>query len=221
VGNLVIQTGPFAEFLNSGMTNPGAPGCEDFQDFCNGDGGDQMGCTNCPCMNNAPPGTIGGCLNSVGTSARLIGSGSTSVTLPPGSTDDLRFDLTGAPPTAFCVLLSGAALAPQNMANPCFGLDSGAQASDRDGLRCAVQGTRRHGGRSADMNGDVGITNNGWGGASAPPAGIAIAGGAFAGGQTRFFQVTHREDAALGCMRGLNTSQAVALTFTSSEKLKY
>ena len=45
------------------------------------------------------------------------------------------------------------------------------------------------------------------------PAGIAAAAG-FVAGQTRYFQVTHRDDAAQVCMRGLNTSQAVEMTFT-------
>ena len=36
----------------------------------------------------------------------------------------------------------------------------------------------------------------------------------FVSGQTRYFQVTHREDAMQVCMRGLNTSQALEVTFT-------
>lgn len=183
-------------------------------DNCSGDGGNQMGCTNCPCMNSAPMGTVGGCLNSAGTSARLSAGGDTSVSLPSGSVTDLRFSLTGAPPTAFGVLNSGDNVAPANMANPCFGLNSGIQSMLFDGLRCAIGSTRRHGGRSADGNGDVGVTNNPWGGEGAPPAGIAQAGGGFASGQTRHFQVTHRDDPLLGCMRGLNTTQAVEITFT-------
>jgi len=173
---------------------------------CNGDGGDQMGCTNCPCMNNATAGTVGGCLNSAGTSARLIGSGIPSVT-----GDNLRFELTGAPPTAFCILNSGDAVAPGNMANPCFGMASGAQAMQFDGLRCAIMNTQRHGGRAADGLGQVGITNNGWGPPSGPPAGLVGQGG-FAAGQTRAFQVINRDDALLSCMRGLNTSQSVSYT---------
>ena len=56
----------------------------EFPDQCNGDGGDQMGCTDCPCTNNAPQGTIGGCLNSAGTASRLIGTGDPSLSLPSG-----------------------------------------------------------------------------------------------------------------------------------------
>jgi hypothetical protein len=181
---------------------------------CNGDGGDQMGCTDCPCANNAAPGTIGGCVNSSGNSTRLDATGDTSVSLPSGDTTDLRFTASGAPGLAFGVLLSDSAVGPLNMANPCFGMMSGTQAGDRDGLRCIAGGSgQRHGGRSADGNGDTGLTNNGWGGEFAPPAGIAAAAG-FAAGQTRFFQLNHREDAMLICMRGLNSSQAVEITFT-------
>ncbi len=182
--------------------------------LCNGDGGDQMGCTNCPCANNAAVGTVGGCLNSGGTSTRLAASGSTSISLPTGDTTDLRFGLSGAPPSAFCILNSGDGLAPGNMANPCFGTGNGAQAAVFDGLRCAVTNTRRHGGRSADGNGDVGVTNNPWGGEGGPPPGIAVAGGGFAAGQTRYFQVIHRDDPLAVCLRGLNTSQAVRVLFT-------
>ncbi len=183
---------------------------------CFGDAGDQMGCTSCPCINNAAQGTIGGCLNSAGTSARLEASGDPSVSLPPGDTTDLRFEISGVPGNAFCILNSGDALAPGNMANPCFGLNSGAQAVAFDGLRCAITNTRRHGGRSANVNGDIGTNGAGspWGGEGGPPVGIANAGAGFVSGQTRFFQVINRDDALLGCMRGLNTSQAVEVTFT-------
>lgn len=185
-----------------------------FPTTCNGDGGDQMGCTNCPCMNNATPGTIGGCLNSAGSSLRLAATGNPSVTLPSGDSTDLRFAVSGAPAGAFCILNSGDGLAPANMANPCFGLSSGAQALQFDGLRCAIINTRRHGGRSADGNGDVGATNSPWGGEGGPPVGIANAGGGFAAGQTRFFQIINRDDPLAVCMRALNTSQSVEVTFT-------
>jgi len=211
-GILRIAPGPGAQ-INSGGANPGAPGCGTFVEVCNGDGGNQLGCTNCPCMNNAPAGTIGGCLNSAATSARLEATGDPSVSLPSGSADDLRFSIAGAPPGAFCILNSGDGLAPGGMANPCFGLNTGAQAAQFDGLRCAIMNTRRHGGRSADGNGDVGVTNNPWGGEGGPPVGIANAGPGIAAGQTRFFQVINRDDALLSCMRGLNTSQAIRVTF--------
>ncbi len=181
--------------------------------LCSGDGGDQLGCTNCPCMNNALPGTIGGCLNSVSTSAELIASGNRSASLPSGATIDLRFGLTGAPPSAFCILNSGDALAPTGMANPCFGNGSGVQAVQFDGLRCAVVNTRRHGGRSADPNGEIGATNMPWGGEGNPAVGVVQFAG-FVSGQTRFFQVINRDNPLLSCMRGLNTSQALEIQFT-------
>ncbi len=185
----------------------------DFPEFCFGDGGNQAGCTNCPCSNNATIGSGGGCLNSGGAGARLIGSGNPSVTLPPNSTTDLRFGLTGAPANAFCILNSGDAVAPGNPVNPCFGMNSGAQAASFDGLRCAITNTRRHGGRSADVSGEVGVTNNPWGGEGGPPVGIANAGDGFGAGQTRYFQVIHRDEPLAVCMRGLNTSQAIEITF--------
>ncbi len=189
----------------------GGPG---YASFCNGDGGDQLGCTDCPCTNNALAGSVGGCLNSAGKPTQLAASGSASVSLPTMSTSDLRFALSDAPANAFCILNSGDSIAPGGMANPCFGLGSGVQAASFDGLRCAVMNTRRHGGRSADASGNVGVTNNPWGGEGGPPVGLAIAGGGFLSGQTRFFQVIHRDDPLLSCMRGLNTSQAVQVTFT-------
>lgn len=219
-GNLVIAPGPVAIDQDMGLQT-GAPGCpagEQFLSVCNGDGGNQMGCTSCPCGNESPPGTVGGCKNSSGNSTAIAATGSTSLSLPPviGETSDLRLTLTGAPANAFCVMLSGNAVAPQNPGNPCFGMNSGAQAMDRDGLRCAVQGTIRHGGRSADDMGQV-MNSTGpsrvWGGEAQPAAGIGNQGG-FVVGQTRYFQVTHREDALSVCMRGLNTSQAVRVRFT-------
>lgn len=56
-----------------------------------------------------------------------------------------------------------------------------------------------------------GDTDEGGGG---PPVGIANAGGGFAIGQTRFFQIINRDDPLASCMRALNTSQAVEVTFT-------
>ena len=188
----------------------------EFAELCNGDGGDQMGCTNCPCFNNALPGTPGGCLNSAGTSTRLSATGSPSLALLPGDTTDLRFTASGSPPGATNVLLSGNAVAPTGMMNPCFGEDSGILSVDRDGLRCAVQSLLRHGNRTADTMGNIMDStgpNRVWGGEAQPNDGIGVQAG-FVAGQTRYFQITHRDDIAAVCMRGLNTSQAVEVTFT-------
>ncbi len=184
-----------------------------FPDWCHGNGGNQMGCTNCPCSNNAPPMARGGCRNSANKSARLFPSGSKSVSMPPNVTGDLRFGMSGAPAFAFCILNSGNGCAPGGMANPCFGMNSGIQAFQFDGLRCAIQSTRRHGGRAADPGGWIGVTNNPWGGEGGPPVGIANAGLGFVAGQTRFFQVINRDDPLAQCQRGLNTSQAIEVTF--------
>ena len=181
-----------------------------FNDRCNGDGGNQVGCTNCPCGNDAVQGTTGGCLNQSGASARLLATGSSSLGVAdPG---DLRFEMTGGNPNTLAVLTSGDNLAPQNMSNPCFGLGTGVQSLVLDGLRCAVGNTQRHGGRPMDVNGDVGITNNAWGGANGPAPSIAAQGG-FIAGQSRFFQVFYRADSTLGCLTGQNTTQAVSVTF--------
>ncbi|MEM7519362.1 MAG: hypothetical protein AAF368_20865, partial [Planctomycetota bacterium] len=49
--------------------------------YCFGDGGTSPGCTDCPCGNNAPAGSGGGCLNSSSTSAVLNASGQPSLAL--------------------------------------------------------------------------------------------------------------------------------------------
>ena len=193
-------------------------GGDPFPSHCNGDGGNQMGCTDCPCANNSPIGTIGGCLNSALTSTRLIASGDPSASLPAGSVTDLQFEVEGSPPTATNVLLSGDNVAPTGMMNPCFGLNSGIQASDRDGLRCAVGGLLRHGNRQANAMGEIKDAmgpSRVWGGPTTPNAGIAGQAG-FVAGQTRYFQVTHRDVDGAVCPpgTGLNTSQAVEVTFT-------
>ena len=94
----------------------GLDSSDPFQYLCNGDGGDQNGCTDCPCNNNAPEGTVGGCINQSGNSAQLVPADSVSVSAAnPG---DLSFDLIGGNPNTLAVLTSGGALAPQNAANP-------------------------------------------------------------------------------------------------------
>ncbi|MEM7517745.1 MAG: hypothetical protein AAF368_12595, partial [Planctomycetota bacterium] len=178
-----------------------------YESFCSGDGGDQMGCTDCPCSNNAPVGSPGGCLNSNSQSAELIASGDPSV-----SNDTMRYEMTGGNPNSFAILSSGASRAPANAVNPCFGLGSGLQSPTLDGLRCAVQQVQRHGTRPMDANGDVGVLTNGWGAPNGPPGGL-IAQGGFVLGQTRHYQGAYREEVTLGCMRGLNTSQGISVTF--------
>ena len=178
----------------------------EFPSLCDGDGGDGMGCTACPCGNDAPGGTTGGCLNSGGESARLHVFGSSSV-----AASNLRFELDRGVPTALAVLVSGAALAPTNPMNPCFGLNSGFAPASMDGLRCAVTDFRRHGSRSTDAEGRVGSMGPGWGGQDAPPAGILNQAG-FVAGADRHFQVFYRDLLHGTCTNGLNTTQARSLT---------
>ena len=143
--------------LLSSVAPCGAP------DFCFGDGGDQMGCTDCPCANNAAPGSGGGCINSAGTSAVLTSAGGGSVSLP-----NLCFAMSGGNPSSFAILTSGAARAPNSVTNPCFGQNpgSGIQSISLDGLRCVVLNVLRHGSRAVDSNGDIGLTTNSWGACS-------------------------------------------------------
>ena len=172
-------------------------------DLCTGDGGDQMGCSDCPCGNNSPAGTRGGCLHSGGMSSELRQLGTLSI-----ANADLRFEASGVAPAHSCILISGASMAPVNAANPCFGMDSGIGSLALDGLRCTVQGILRHGVRSSDANGDVGITTPGWGGSDAFPQFAA-----FTSGDTRYFQIYHTDDPSAVCQTGLNTTQAASVTF--------
>lgn len=176
-------------------------------DFCLGDGGDQAGCTNCPCGNNAPIGSNGGCLNSAGSSAELISEGTDSLLAA-----DLCFRMENGVPNSFSILVSGTAQAPSNPLHPCFTLNpgSGVQSMAFDGLRCAVGNIVRHGGRSVDANGEVGGLSAPWGFCSAGFPGNSV----FAAGQTRFFQSIYRDNDQAVCMRGLNTTQGTAITFT-------
>ena len=180
---------------------------EAFPSSCSGDGGDQMGCTDCPCGNNAPQGTTGGCLNSAGTSAQLVPSGSNSV-----AASDLRFEATGVAPTSTSILVSGSELQPFNPNNPCLGLSSGVQSVALDGLRCIGLSLLRHGTRQSDADGNIGATTNAWG----QPNGFFNL-GAFAAGDTRHFQIFHRDEvSASPCGpngTGQNTSQAISVTF--------
>lgn len=171
---------------------------------CRPNGLDLSGCSDCPCGNGPPLSPAGGCFNSVGTSARLQVSGSDSV-----SAGDLYLGLTDAVPDTFAVLISGASVAPQNPANPCFGADSGVQSNVLDGLRCAVGAVQRHGARPTDSAGDLGFLGaSGWGGS----ASLAAMGG-FTAGEVRVFQAIYRDDPGLVCMTGQNSTHGVVVTF--------
>lgn len=203
VGTFIGTPGASGALLVEEVLPPG-PG----DDQCSGDGGDGAGCTPCPCGNDAPAGTLGGCLNSVGTSARLVSAGSTSVTL-----GDLRFTLRLATPSSFAVLVSGDETAPQNPANPCFGSNSGVQSVTLDGLRCAVGTLVRHGSRATDSSGSAGVTSPGWGPPDGPSGGIPAQAGAISG-DGRTFQVIHRETPGTVCQTAQQSSQAIRITLS-------
>ena len=177
--------------------------------WCNGNGGVSPGCEDCPCSNNAPASTIGGCLNSAINSGRISASGEASV-----ANDTLRLELTGAPGlNALCVLIGGPELRPNNNMNCPIG--AGITSTSLNGLRCIGAGsgvpTIRVGSRPADAAGDVGVTNRGWGFPDGPTGGILALLG-MTPGQTRYFQVTYRDTPVAPCSQVLNTSNAVEVT---------
>ena len=173
-------------------------------DFCNGDGGDQAGCTDCPCNNNTAPGTIGGCMNSSGNGARLR-----ALRLQSVSVDTLRMEVINANPNTFGVLASADNALP-NM-GPCP-MGSGVSGNTLDGLRCIGGNLLRHGARPTDSIGAIGFFTNGWGPPNGPPGGISGNGG-FVAGQTRHFMVFYREFDTAQCMTGQNTTQGVTVEF--------
>lgn len=204
----LLSGGPF--FLGDSLgtfTFTRLDGSGEFSSTCSGNGGNLAGCTACPCGNDAPVGTIGGCLNSAGTSGRLLVSGTSSI-----AASDLRFTMEGLVPAATTVLVSGAAIAPTNPSNPCAGQDSGVTGVAFDGLRCAVQSVRRHGTRVSFSDGTIGGDTAGFGPPDGPPGGIAASAG-FTAGQTRHFQGITRDVDALVCQTGQNSTQAVTVTF--------
>lgn len=190
-----------------------------FRHFCFGDGANLYAgdgnCTSCLCTSDSTRATWGGCKHSSsdsthgGAGARLVPSG-----VPSVSADTLHFDLVNGVGFSFSVLTSGNNRLPNNpMNNPCTSLGSGINAiATLDGLRCVGGLTQRHGGRGADANGSVGLTNNGWGPPNNPMLGLSTQ-GMFVAGQTRHFQVVQRDFQDLGCMKGLITSQGVSITF--------
>lgn len=162
-------------------------------EVCNGDGGETPGCTSCPCGNDAPPGTVGGCLNGAVRSARLSGSG-----VPSAGADSMRFTLEGASSSSFAVLVSAADLLPA--VGPCPP-GAGVTSVFFDGLRCAGGGLVRHGTRATDA---LGATTAGWG------PGLLAQGG-FGAGETRSYQVIYRTAPGEQCGTGQNTSQALVV----------
>ena len=169
--------------------------CTETLSFCFGDGSG----TPCPCANESTPGDGRGCTNSSGAGALLTATGD-----PQVGADTLAFDLEGAPSDTFAFLISGAVALPAT--------DPGAGIQAFDGLRCVGNDFRRHGARATDTTGTVGIANTGWGGMDAPIGGLSTQAG-FVPGQSRYFQVFVRDDTNASCGTGLNTSNALKVTF--------
>ncbi len=199
LGGLDISIGFFgdATFNGSGglgwlIDNVEVKGGVQPASFCFGDGSANP----CPCGNNVPAGNPTGCLNSSGVGASLDISGNLSVT-----NDSLRFDVAGAPPTGFGILVSGDNQLPS--AQPGLGIRV------FDGLRCVGGNLIRHGGRSFDNSG-ANITP--WGAGGNPPGGL-IAQGGFVAGQTRHWQVFYRDLTTAICQTGRNFTSAVSTTF--------
>ncbi len=177
--------------------------CETSTSKCNGDGGDQMGCTNCPCGNNAPQGTIGGGLHTPPRRARPLMTG-----FPSMMNDTMTLRVVGGAPSSFGILFSSESAAPTNPLNPCFGLGSGVQSAIFDGLRCLGAPVKRHPVRMSDINGNFGFTTAPWGPPAGPPQGL-VARGSHPVGSTTCWQVYYRDNALAVCMTGANTTNAL------------
>ena len=171
---------------------------------CFGDGGTSPGCTSCPCGNDAPANTPGGCRNAEGRSAILFPLGVARI-----AAGAPRFQLRGASSSSFAVLVSGDARLPLAGACPS---GSGQIGGALDGLGCVGQGVKRHGARATDLEGGAGATNPAWGPPDGPTGGVAGRSG-FVTGQTRHFQVFYRVDSSSGCGRGQSTTNAASITF--------
>lgn len=190
--------------------NAGTPAQTVFTSLCRGNGPQADQCTDCPCGNRAPIHSRGGCLNSLGRTTQLMAHGATA--LSAGSTSDLRFSVTECVPRTHSILLSSSELAPADVQAPCFGTTQGITNDTADGLICAATGLVAHGGRKSDGLGRIGVSNRGWGGVDPPAPSIGLHAG-FVPGQTRIFQAFYRDYSFGACTAGVNTSQAVVVTF--------
>ena len=139
--------------------------------------------TPCPCGGWAVLGE--GCVNSSGAGARILPSGSLSVT-----SDTLRVNGTGLLTGQPALLFVG-----ENAVNSGNGTPFG------DGLRCAGGNVTRLGVRTPSAAGTAT-----WG-----PS-LSILGG-WGAGDTRYFQVWYRDPAGGACASGFNLSNGLELTF--------
>ncbi|MEM7515733.1 MAG: hypothetical protein AAF368_02255, partial [Planctomycetota bacterium] len=185
----------------SGLSTPQGCDLPAGRSFCFGDGdADTPGCTPCPCGNDAPAGSRGGCLNNQGNSAVLQAFGE-----PRIGADSLRFELLDGSPTSFALLLSAMNILPANPSDPCSEFEAGVFSPVFDGVRCIGGGLARHGTRVTDSSGNVGPGTGDW-------SGVLTASG-FAAGQVRRFQVVYRTDVQGACGSGQNTTQGLEFTF--------
>ena len=164
--------------------------------FCQGDGGDQLGCTDCPCGNEAVHGALGGCSTAPnrGFGGLLSATGRLSA-----SEDTLELSVANAEGLSFAILLSGANALPMPGAGCPQGAGIITPNFPLNGLRCiGGGGLQRHGVLATDLAGDtIGVWSD------------LIASGSFIAGQVQNFQCFYRQPLDVLCGTGQNTTNAV------------
>jgi hypothetical protein len=151
--------------------------------FCFGDGSGLA----CPCGNNSPAGGGAGCLNSLGTGARLAAAG-----IPALAADSLVITGTNMPATASALYFQGTTQA-----------GGGAGTAFGDGLRCAGGAVIR-----------LGTKTNAGGTSSYPAAGdasISIRGAVPAPATTRTYQAWYRNAAAFCTVDTFNLTNGLSV----------
>ena len=181
---------PTAPVVSDPEPNPGEVSIS-----CFGDGGDAQGCGECPCGNNAAPGSRAGCLNSQATSCSLRFPRFSSL-----ADGHLEIEVTGAHPNSFAVMVSADNRLP--VVGACA-VGSGVRSPVFNGLRCVGGALARHGARQTDSNGSVASP---W--IDVAPRDLSL-------GRTRHFQILYR-DGANPCGSSLNTSNAASATFAAA-----
>ncbi len=161
--------------------------CESLVPFCFGDGSINGG-PDCPCGNNVAPGVQRGCVNSTGNGARLLGSGTASI-----SGDSLNLTASSMTATTTAIFIQGTA--PENA-----GLGS---APLFDGLRCVTGSVTRLSTR---------IASGGTAAIGFPGTPVSLLGGVGAPG-TYYYQVIYRN--AVGpCGALANTTNGLQVLWT-------
>jgi hypothetical protein len=162
-------------------------GCSDALDFlpyCFGDGSG----TACPCGNNGAAGR--GCSNSIGTGARLTGSGTPSI-----AADTVQLQATGLPPSTLTLYYQGTG--PRNAG---LGIRFG------DGLQCVAGPVVRIGVRRILGSGVFGH------GVAGDPA-VSVAGNVPAAGATRYYQLWYRNVASYCTSSTFNLSSGLRIAW--------